>query len=110
MMMMMIYDADDGDGNDYDDCLLINHENIEPCFDVSHAYLCCNAYNSDFMQNVKDLGEISRHWHVHDSFGKLNFAYNQQTKSEALAYGNGDLHLPVGDGDIPWEEIIFSLG
>jgi len=28
------------------------------------------------------------------------------TDGERFAYGNGDLHLPVGHGDTPWEAIL----
>ena len=89
-----------------DEIKMIDHENIKVCFDVSHAYLCCSAFKSDFISNAIDLGENSDHWHVHDSFGKLNFINAHLTKSEALALGDGDLHLPVGEGDIPWEELV----
>ena len=85
---------------------MIDHQNIKACFDVSHAYLCCSAFKSDFISNAIDLGENSDHWHIHDSFGKLNFINAHLTKSEALALGDGDLHLPVGEGDIPWEELV----
>ena len=88
---------------------LINHNNIRACFDVSHAYLCCEAFQSDFMSNAVDLGSLSDHWHVHDSFGKLNFINSYLTKSEALALGDGDLHLPVGEGNIPWEKVISNI-
>ena len=88
---------------------LINHNNIRACFDVSHAYLCCEAFQSDFMSNAVDLGSLSDHWHVHDSFGKLNFINSYLTKSESLALGDGDLHLPVGEGNIPWEKVISNI-
>ena len=86
----------------------INHENVSACFDVSHAYICCNIYQADFLKNSMNLGGISDHWHIHDSFGKLNYDYLKATKSEALSLGNGDLHLAVGDGDIPWKQIISN--
>ena len=68
---------------------IINHQNVSACFDVSHAYICCNIYQSDFLENSINLGGISNHWHVHDSFGKLNYDYLNATKSEALSLGNG---------------------
>ena len=89
-----------------DEINIIDHANIRACFDVSHAYLCCAAFKSDFISNAIDLGENSDHWHVHDSFGKLNFINSHLTKSEALALGDGDLHLSVGEGNIPWEEVV----
>jgi len=91
-----------------DEINLMDHEYIRACFDVSHAYLCCAAFKSDFMTNAIDLGGNSDHWHVHDSFGKLNFINSYLTKSEALALGDGDLHLPVGDGNIPWKKVISN--
>ena len=38
----------------------------------------------------------------------INFINSFLTKSEALALGDGDLHLPVGEGDIPWEKVISN--
>ena len=30
------------------------------------------------------------------------------TSSESLAYGIGDLHLAVGDGDLPWNDVLLA--
>ena len=34
--------------------------------------------------------------------------FKQIVSSEALFLGNGDLHLAVGDGSIPWKQIISN--
>ena len=54
------------------------------------------------------MSPISKHLHVHDSFGnsKNIWTYNE---SEELSYGLGDLHLPIGWGSIPFEEIFNVL-
>jgi hypothetical protein len=39
-------------------------------------------------------------------FGRLGFDGNFYTTSERIAFGQGDLHLPMGWGDIPWAEIL----
>ncbi len=87
----------------------VNHPFVSGCFDVSHAYIACNSYQADFISNSYEFGKISNHWHVHDSYGRTNFSINPFTPSEALASGLGDLHLPVGDGDLPWFEIINKV-
>jgi len=87
----------------------INHPFVHGCFDVSHGYIACKAYKENFMPHALEFGKSSKHWHVHDSFGVPDINVKPFTPSEALALGIGDLHLPVGDGDIPWSEIIKSI-
>ena len=87
----------------------VNHPYVSGCFDVSHAYIACHSYGVDFILNAYQLGSLSNHWHVHDSFGRTSFSISPFTPSEALASGLGDLHLPVGDGDLPWKEIIKKV-
>tara|TARA_A100001011_G_scaffold400684_1_gene517562 strand:- start:5471 stop:6361 length:891 start_codon:yes stop_codon:yes gene_type:complete len=89
-----------------DELAEINHPYLKGCLDVSHAYIFCSYNNEDFLKNVKDFGQYSKHWHVHDSYGKSDISFKPFNQSEALAYGIGDLHLPLGDGDLPWEKII----
>ena len=58
------------------------------------------------MQNIRDFGSFSKHWHVHDSFGKSDVYLKPYNKTDALAYGIGDLHLPLGEADLPWDKIM----
>ncbi|APH73578.1 hypothetical protein [Aquibium oceanicum] len=51
------------------------------------------------------LAPWGRHLHVHDSFGRQDDIW-MYTHGERIAYGHGDLHLPVGWGDNPRETII----
>ena len=87
---------------------IINHPNIKGTLDFSHAYLNCNHRQANFMDEIKKMSPISKHLHVHDSFGILNnlWTYND---SEQLSYGIGDLHLPIGWGDIPFDDIFDKL-
>ena len=86
----------------------INHPNIKGTLDFSHAYLNCNHRKVDFMNEIKAMSPISNHLHVHDSYGILNnlWTYND---SEMLSYGIGDLHLPIGWGTIPFDDIFDKL-
>jgi len=86
----------------------IDHPQLTGCFDVSHAYIACNAYESDLAFQAKQISSVSSHWHVHDSFGQPLTSLQPYTSSEALAYGIGDLHLAVGDGDLPWDDVLSA--
>lgn len=93
----------------------VDHPRIMATIDFSHSYIKLDAdgRREDYVEEIAALAPLSRHLHVHDSFGRQDdlWAY---TQSERLAYGNGDLHLPAGWGDIPWtrllEECVFPEG
>lgn len=85
----------------------IGHPNVMATLDFSHAYLKLDfdGRRADFVDEVKELAPLARHLHVHDSFGRQDDIW-MFTDGERLAYGHGDLHLPVGWGDIPWERLM----
>ena len=85
----------------------INHSNVMATIDFSHSYLKLDydGRRGDFLDEIKALAPWGRHLHVHDSFGRQDDIW-MYTDGERIAYGHGDLHLPVGWGDIPWETII----
>ncbi|PPR50609.1 MAG: hypothetical protein CFH15_00452 [Alphaproteobacteria bacterium MarineAlpha5_Bin5] len=86
----------------------INHKRIKACLDISHAYINCTYQNSHFINEIKDMAPLSEHVHMHDSFGILQKmrTYIQQ---EAVSYGLGDIHLPLGWGTIPFEKIFDEI-
>jgi sugar phosphate isomerase/epimerase len=83
----------------------INHPNVRGCLDFSHAALLCKAEGADFFSEAKALARVSSHLHIHDSFGDPAHFWTF-SRSERLAYGLGDLHLPIGWGSIPWTSIM----
>ena len=87
----------------------IDHPQLLGCFDVSHAYIACTAYGADLAHEAAEIAPVAPHWHVHDSFGRPDTKLKPYTKSESLAYGIGDLHLAVGDGDLPWSNVLASV-
>ena len=91
-----------------EEILAIDHPQLFGCFDVSHAYIACTAYGADLPNEAKQISPVAPHWHVHDSFGRPDTGLKPYTKSECLAYGMGDLHLAVGDGDLPWSSVLNS--
>ena len=86
----------------------INHPNIKCCLDISHAYINSTYRNAHFIDEVKHMGPLAEHIHMHDSFGILQQMWTYM-ESEASSYGFGDLHLPLGWGDIPFAKVFESL-
>ena len=86
----------------------IDHPFVCGTLDFSHVYLYSTFLGLDFRTQVGAFGQVADHLHVHDSFGrpKLTPMY---APSEELAFGLGDLHLPLGWGDIPWDDLLPQL-
>ena len=83
----------------------IGHPALRACLDFSHAYLESGRVGADFLAEATALAPLSKHLHIHDSFGKL-WSSEPGHRAERLAYGVGDLHLPIGMGSIPWDTLM----
>jgi sugar phosphate isomerase/epimerase len=86
----------------------IGHPNLRGCLDFSHAFLHANHVGADPMAEVAALAPYAKHLHIHDSFGRLNHKHMSH-RAERLAFGEGDLHLPLGMGSLPWGEFMDKL-
>lgn len=86
----------------------VDHPNIKACFDFSHGYINCGLLGADFLEHAAALAPHAKHLHVHDSFGRPH-DITTHSKSERLAFGQGDIHLPVGWGSIPWQQLMASV-
>jgi sugar phosphate isomerase/epimerase len=86
---------------------IIDHPAVMATIDFSHAYikLDFDGRRPDFVSEIAALAPFAKHLHVHDSFGRQDDIW-MFTDGERLAYGHGDLHLPVGWGDIPWSQLM----
>lgn len=83
----------------------IGHANVWATFDFSHSFLRMGYFGGDFLKEAEALAPFAKHLHIHDSFG-LADVIDTHSLSEKLAFGHGDLHLPVGWGEIPWDELM----
>jgi len=91
-----------------DEIEAIGHPNVRACLDFSHAAILCKSRGANFLEEAKALGRVARHLHIHDSFGEPA-QLRTYTRSERVAYGLGDLHLPIGWGDLPWQQMMESF-
>lgn len=83
----------------------ISHPNVWATLDFSHSYLRLTALGGNYVEEIRTLAPFAKHLHVHDSFGRADDMWTF-TVGEKLAFGHGDLHLPVGWGDIPWDPLM----
>ena len=87
----------------------IGHPHLVALIDVSHAAIESTHRGLDLRAELRAMAPVAGHLHVHDSFaqpaGRTPFYY----PAEATALGLGDLHLPLGWGDIRWGEVAADL-
>jgi sugar phosphate isomerase/epimerase len=87
----------------------VNHPNVVALIDFSHAYLEATYRGLDFRAQLRAMAPVTGHLHVHDSFGRPQAFFKAYHPQENTAMGIGDLHMPLGWGDIAWEEIFAEL-
>lgn len=87
----------------------VNHPNVVALIDFSHAYIESTYKGLNFREQIAAMAPVAGHLHVHDSFGRPIGYYQPYHPQEATALGLGDLHMPLGWGDIGWEEIFAEL-
>ncbi|MBI4724973.1 MAG: sugar phosphate isomerase/epimerase [Rhodomicrobium sp.] len=86
----------------------IGHPNVRACLDFSHGAITCKAQGADFIEEAKALAPVARHLHIHDSFGDPH-QLRTYARSERVAFGLGDLHLPIGWGNLPWLDMMAQF-
>ena len=83
----------------------IGHPAVRACLDFSHAFLLSEKRGANFLEEAAALAPLAKHLHLHDLFGKTT-RIRARHRAEQLAYGVGDLHLPLGLGSIPWDDLM----
>jgi len=87
----------------------IGHPNLVALIDFSHAYIESTYRGLNFREELRAMASVAGHLHVHDSFGRPQAFYKGYHVQENTALGIGDLHMPLGWGDIDWEDIFSEL-
>lgn len=87
----------------------VNHPNVVALIDFSHAYIESTYKGLDFRAEIAAMAPVTGHLHVHDSFGRPQGFYKPFFPQENTAMGIGDLHMPLGWGDIDWDGIFADL-
>ncbi|MCZ4091743.1 TIM barrel protein [Sinorhizobium psoraleae] len=87
----------------------VDHPNLVALIDFSHAYIRSTYRGLDFREQLRAMAPVAGHLHVHDSFGRPQGFYKAFHPQESTALGIGDLHMPLGWGDIDWDSIFSEL-
>ncbi|CAN7677658.1 TIM barrel protein [Rhizobium sp. LjRoot258] len=87
----------------------VGHQNLVALIDFSHAYIEATYRGLNFREQIRAMAPVAGHLHVHDSFGRPQAFYKPYHLQESTALGIGDLHMPLGWGDIDWEDIFSEL-
>ncbi len=87
----------------------VNHPNVVALIDFSHAYIEATYRGLDFFAEIAAMAPVAGHLHAHDSFGRPQGFFKGYHPQENTALGIGDLHMPLGWGDIDWDRIFTEL-
>ncbi len=82
----------------------VGHPFVRATIDFSHVFLNAGERGYDAEAELEELAPLTRHLHVHDSFG-VPKTFSPYSRSETILFGLGDLHLPPGRGSLPWERL-----
>lgn len=83
----------------------VDHDAVRATLDYAHAALQCNLKGADLMTEIAEIAPLAHHLHLNDCFGVVRDGV-ATLPGEALAYGSGDLHLPLGWGALAWERLL----
>lgn len=86
----------------------IDHAAVKATLDVSHAFIRCTDARLDPIAEIAALAPYVAHFHLHDSFGRPSELWTYHP-AEAVALGEGDLHLPIGWGGIDWDAVVDAV-
>lgn len=85
--------------------LEIGHPAVRATIDFAHSALQCQRDGADLMSEVRALAPLVHHIHLNDCFG-VQLPVPVALPAEAVAYGSGDLHMPLGWGSLDWERLL----
>jgi len=86
----------------------IAHPALGITLDVGHLYMACQVYNLDLAAELNAVAPYVLHLHIHDNFGKSSYSW-EKNQYQLLPRGRGDMHIPIGDGEVPIAAILQAL-
>ncbi|PLV59154.1 TIM barrel protein [Thermotoga sp. KOL6] len=86
----------------------VNHPNVKLVIDVGHLFIFTSYTGINFYGELKKGLPHAVELHLSDNFGESPQTYQKIPDIEAFrfVYGIGDLHLPIGEGDIPYNKVL----
>lgn len=85
----------------------INHPNVAMTLDVAHLHIAVYDLGFDYLSAVSEAAPWVKHLHANDNFGRLDWGFD--TEHDRWAFGEADVHLPPGWGNIPYGDVFARL-
>lgn len=86
----------------------VNHPSLRATIDVSHAHIGARHFGWDLTERLRPLAPLATHLHLHDSLG-VPLCIPGLFPGEDRVFGVGDLHMPLGWGDVPFPSLLPAL-
>ena len=83
----------------------IGHPSVVATLDFAHSALQCALKGADLMTEIRAIAPVTHHLHLNDCFSVLR-EIPIALPAEEMAYGTGDLHLPLGWGTLDWTRLL----
>lgn len=87
---------------------LVDRPNFRLTYDIGHAWMLCKRSGRDFLQDAADALPCIGHLHMHDNCGRT-LDMSRETFDHRILCGVGDIHLPLGWGNIPVADLLKVL-
>ncbi len=86
----------------------IDHPAVCGVLDFAHGWLAAGRLGFDYAAHVRLFAPYVGHLHVTDNCGKpITAPYTAD--ADHVAFGMGDLHLPIGWGTVPYDSLLADL-
>jgi len=86
----------------------VDHPCLGVCLDFGHLFLASATQGFDFLCAVRELAPRAAVLHVHDNLGRPQPRPRGESYGGQIIRGEGDLHLPLGWGSIPFEAVFMA--
>jgi sugar phosphate isomerase/epimerase len=86
----------------------IDHPAVCGVLDFAHGWLAAGRLGFDYAAHVRAFAPYVGHLHVTDNCGQPITA-PFTADADHVAFGMGDLHLPIGWGTVPYDSLLTDL-
>lgn len=91
---------------------MVDMESMKMTLDFGHAFISSKLFGYDFLKTVELTKPYLKHMHIHDNMGNPDeerMKNRPKPLKDRLTLGLGDLHLPIGWGEIPYKQAFGIL-
>jgi sugar phosphate isomerase/epimerase len=85
----------------------IDHPNVGLALDIGHLYIAAHDLRFDYLGSVEAAASWVNHLQVSDNCGRLDRGF--EAEHDRWAFGEADIHMPPGWGNIPYREVFDHM-